>query len=367
MVVCPECGSERLYKDGLRYTNEGQVQRYLCRNCGYRFSENAFKECQTNRGTVQVCALKDAKNLTEATEINTVAGEGKGKLVEYAWLLKKRGLTEDTIRIRTYLLSQLVKLGSDLNNVDSVETVLATEKFTSAKKRSLVAAYRSYTKIFRLPWLPIKVHYEPKQPFIPTHEELTALIHAARKRLATFMQVLLDTGARCGEVSKLKWTDINTENLTISINNPEKHSRSRTLKVTQKTIAMLQAMPKKYELFIFNPDSTTLKSSFMTLRNRLAEIHKNPRFKQIHMHTFRHFYACNLFRKTKTLKTVQDALGHKSSINTEIYTRLVVFRDEEYYSATAKTVDEVRKLAEDGWTPFCEVGDTKVFRKPKLL
>jgi integrase/recombinase XerD len=304
--------------------------------------------------------------LDSATETKTVAGEGKGKVVEYAWLLKKRGLTEDTIRIRTYLLSQLVKLGADLNDIDSVETVLATEKFTNAKKSSLVAAYRSYTKIFRLPWLPIRVHYEPKQPFIPTHEELTALIHSARKRLATFMQTLLDTGARCGEVSKLQWTDINTENLTVSINNPEKHSRSRTLKVTQRTIAMLQAMPKKYEPYIFNPNPTSIKSSFMALRNRLAETHKNPRFKQIHLHTFRHFFACNLFRKTKILKTVQDAMGHKSCINTEIYTRLVVFRDEEYYSATAATVEEVRKLAEDGWTYFCDMDGIKVFRKPKI-
>ena len=152
--------------------------------------------------------------------------------------------------------------------------MLATEKFTAAKKNSLVAAYRSYTKIFRLPWLPIKVHYEPKQPFIPTHEELTALIHAAHKRLATFLQTLLDTGARCGEVSKLKWTDINTENLTVSINSPEKHSRSRTLKVTQKTIAMLQAMPKKYDPYIFNPNQTTLKAPFMALRDRLAETQK---------------------------------------------------------------------------------------------
>jgi len=44
----------------------------------------------------------------------------------------------------------------------------------------------------------------------------------------------------------------------------------------------------------------------------------------------------------------------------------VVFRDEEYYSATAATVEEVRKLAEDGWTYFCDMDGIKVFRKPKI-
>jgi integrase len=37
---CPECGSARLWKDGLRYTGSGQVQRWLCRDCGFRLSES---------------------------------------------------------------------------------------------------------------------------------------------------------------------------------------------------------------------------------------------------------------------------------------------------------------------------------------
>ncbi|MEM3696537.1 MAG: hypothetical protein QXQ94_03405 [Candidatus Bathyarchaeia archaeon] len=37
-VKCPMCGCERVYKDGIRYTRQGEVQRYLCRNCAYRFS-----------------------------------------------------------------------------------------------------------------------------------------------------------------------------------------------------------------------------------------------------------------------------------------------------------------------------------------
>ena len=35
---CPKCGSGSVYKDGIRYTRSGEVQRYHCRNCGYRFS-----------------------------------------------------------------------------------------------------------------------------------------------------------------------------------------------------------------------------------------------------------------------------------------------------------------------------------------
>jgi hypothetical protein len=64
---------------------------------------------------------------------------------------------------------------------------------------------------------------------------------------------------------------------------------------------------------------------------------------------------------------VRDALGHKSIVNTEIYTRTVKFNEgnEEYYSATAKTVDEARKLVEDDWTYVCEIDGFKIFKKLK--
>jgi DNA-directed RNA polymerase subunit RPC12/RpoP len=38
-VTCPECGSQRNYKDGKRKTLKGKIQLYICVGCGYRFSE----------------------------------------------------------------------------------------------------------------------------------------------------------------------------------------------------------------------------------------------------------------------------------------------------------------------------------------
>ena len=44
MNCCPQCGSDRLYRDGLRYLSSGKtVQRYYCCSCGYRFSEPSVK------------------------------------------------------------------------------------------------------------------------------------------------------------------------------------------------------------------------------------------------------------------------------------------------------------------------------------
>ena len=362
MFNCPQCSSETIWKDGFRYLSGGQVQRFLCRGCGYRFSNNPYKESQTNR-TYQLCViLKEAKKLA-AQEIEKICA-GDGNLLNYAWLLKKKhGLADNTISLRVKTLRLIQKKGVNLLDPDSFETALATESLTKARKWQWVTCYKSYTKIMKIPWEPIRVKYEPKQPYLPTHDEMKALISAASKRLSAFLQTALTTGARVGELCKLKWIDINSERNTISINNAEKGSRNRTIKVPQKTIAMINALLKRNDIYVFNTKPCNVRVIFQNLRKQLTHTQNNPRFLQIHLHTFRHFYATETLRHTKNLSYVKYALGHKSVMNTERYTHLVDFGNDKYYSAVATTIKEVRQLAEDGWAYFQEIDGKKVFRK----
>jgi len=397
--LCPQCGSSKLYKDGFRYLLDGSgVQRLLCRNCGYRFSEKGPQgsaqplqkasdmsqhvstiDTQSLKGNLdiiynrRVCVSEgEMKNLVATEQKETVAGESptaqqdaKGKILEYAWYLKKRGQAESTIRNRTQALNRLIEKGADLMNPDSVETILATEKLTPANKREYVAVYRAFTKTFSIPWIPIKVRYEPKQPFIPLESEIDQLIAGCGKRTATFLQVLKDTGARAGETARLQWTDVNSQNNTIGINDPEKGSRSRTIKVSAKTIAMISAMSKKYGNYIFNPNWHSIHDAFYLSRNRLARTLQNPRLKQIHFHTLRHWKATMEYKKTRNILYVKQLLGHKRLENTEIYTHLIEFENDEYHSATATTIDEARKLVEDGFDYVTDIEGTKLFRKRK--
>ena len=59
---CPNCHSRRNWKDGLRETNFGSIQRYVCRDCSHRFSDNSYKLSLIN-GNRQLCAVKKAKKL----------------------------------------------------------------------------------------------------------------------------------------------------------------------------------------------------------------------------------------------------------------------------------------------------------------
>jgi hypothetical protein len=90
----------------------------------------------------------------------------------------------------------------ELNNPETVETILATEKMTPASKREFVAAYCAYTKAFRIPWEPVKVNYEPKEAFSPLESEIDSLIAGCGRRTATLLQALKDTAARAGEMTR---------------------------------------------------------------------------------------------------------------------------------------------------------------------
>ena len=41
-IKCPQCSSQKTWKDGVRKTNFVDIQRYLCRECGFRFSVNGL-------------------------------------------------------------------------------------------------------------------------------------------------------------------------------------------------------------------------------------------------------------------------------------------------------------------------------------
>lgn len=308
--------------------------------------------------------------MTPATEI-AVAGKSpsaeQGTIFDYAWKLKKRGLSEHTIRNRAAKLGRLQQMGADLLNPESVETVLATETWTPSSKQMAVSAYASFAKTMGFSWIPIKVRYQPKQPFIPTEGELDQLIAGCGKRTGTFLQVLKDTGARSGEAASLRWTDLNEQNNTISINNAEKGSSNRTIKVSPKTIAMVKALPNKYGEYIFNQKlPRSMLGNFINQRKKVSANLQNPRIKQIHFHTFRHWKATMEYQRTRDILHVKYMLGHKRIENTEIYTHLVEFESmDDFHAATAKTVEEAKQLIESGFEYVTDIDDVKLFRKRK--
>lgn len=368
-LACPECQSEKLYKAGLRYTVDGQVQRWLCRVCGYRFSEKNISSESANKGNRQVCVLKKAKNLDTATENKTVAGdmgktatENRGKIVEYSFYMLKQGYAEATIKGRTKLLKRLTALGANLANHESVKETIAKTSWSVSRKVNAVETYTSLLKMLGETWNPPMYKRLRKLPFIPTENELDQLIAGCSTMLATYLQLLKETGARCGEISSLNWTDIDLEQRSVRIT-PEKHSNPRVLPLSAKLAEMLEKLPKDSPLIFKIADR--MRRNYNRQRKRLVAKLGNSRFNQISFHTFRHWKATMEYHKSRDILHVKEILGHKSINNTLMYTQLVNFKDDDFTSAVAHSEEEVCKLIEAGFEYVCDFGSNKVFRKRK--
>lgn len=361
--TCPSCeGKGPFYKDGLRSCSDGSaVQRWLCRGCGYRFSlgHNNSKAVQGIRGNSQVCVfLQEAKNLTAVKETQTLAGEISDRILLFAWQSKKKGLCDNTIKVRVIRLNVLRRMGANLDDPSNIEAVFALENWTPAKKWQYVQTYAAYTKTMGIPWTKIKVQYEPKQQYTPTRSEVETLIGGLGTRTATFVQALADTGARCGEMCQLEWSEVDADNLRIPINKPEKGSKSRVITVSERTIAMIMKLTRKYEPYVFNPRSRSIESTFSRQRNRLTIKLQMPNIRKIHLHSMRRFYADQLYKKSRfNTRKVQAKLGHKRLSSTEKYFGDFDAEGCTYETARAYTIEDQEQLRQQGYEQYGEGND----------
>ncbi len=368
---CPSCHSKRIWKDGIRENKKvPEVQRYICRDCGYRFSDSSSLSTQSNhRGGCQVCAvLTEAKNLTTVEPLkNGLAGatkrRAKGSIIEHGFWLKKKGYSETTIQNRMTQLKTLVNKGGDLFNPESVKEVIAKQKWVQGSKLQYVTVYSTYLTMLGKSWDSPKYKPVEKLPFVPSEKELDQLISSASKKLATFLQLLKETGARSGEAWQLRWLDIDFENNTVAIT-PEKNGHPRMFKISANVVAMLRNLPRKSER-IFNGTLPNMRRKFCTLRKCLCVKLQNPRFTKITFHSVRHWKATMEYHRTKDILHVMHVLGHKRIENTMVYTHLVDFKGEEFTAKVAKTLRDAKELIEAGFDYVTEVDGAKLFRKRK--
>jgi len=308
------------------------------------------------------------KNLAAAIESEKRAAgassEVKAGLIEFAWHLKKQGYKDSTIESITKLLKVLAKRGACLLDPESVKAAIARQSWSEGRKENAVDAYTLWLRWKGGSWNPPVYKRVRKLPFIPTEQELDALIASCGPKTATFLQLLKETGVRAGEAWALKWTDLDVEARAVRIT-PEKGSNPRILRISNRLLAMLSALPKENSWIFGGYPLRGFARSFQRQRLRAARKFGNPRLLQISFHTFRHWKATMEYAKTKDILYVMKLLGHKNIKNTLIYTQLVNFKEDEFIFKVAETVEEAGQLIEAGFEYVCHHEGVMLFRKRK--
>lgn len=391
-LICPKCGNDKIWRNGQRTIYSEIIQRWLCKTCGFRFSDpvqlESFRtmmaKLQTKKGvskriksqtdtlsSCQIC-VSETKNLEPEQLLKQIPEkrlEIAGKLVDFSWKMQKEGYAQESIRGNCGCLRALTVRGADLADPESIKEVLAKEqKWSQNRRRNVINAYTLLLKFDSKSWIKPKCQITVKFPFIPSEKEIDDLIAASGRKNAAFLQALKETAMRSGEAKRLKWLDIDSERNVITLNAPEKNSNSRMFKVSSMLIEMLNALPKKNE-YIFTGSLRAMKTTFVYTRKRLAETLQNPRLLKIHFHTLRHWKATVTYHQCKDPYYVQHLLGHKSIKSTEIYINIehTLFEagaNDQFTVRIVEKPEEIKELLEAGFEYVCQK-DTLIFLRKR--
>jgi integrase len=386
IVVCSECGSTRLYRDGLRYLSEGEaVQRWLCRDCGYRFSERPLQkspEWSINTPSAlesnnQLCVLdKKAKKLDEAQELKTCAGLEKateqtikGEIVQFPLYCQKEGMQPSSVKTFSRSINRLSKI-ANLNDPEDVKEAISKLKIDENTKVSYCSAYDAFLRSIGKTWKPPKYRFTQKLPeFLPTEQEIDALIAGAGRKTGPLLQLIKETGLRLGEALSLNWMCINFETQTVVLTTAEKHSLPRVFKVSQKLLGMLGTLPRQNEKVFGKTTNVDAQSNLRQTRKKVAIRLANPRIAKIHYHLLRHWYGTMEYHKKPDIFSVSKLLGHRSVLSTQIYINLekMIFSGtaDDYIVKVVDTLEDAVKLMEVGFEFHTEIEGHKLFRKRK--
>jgi integrase/recombinase XerC len=146
-------------------------------------------------------------------------------------------------------------------------------------------------------------------------EKLRESLKFCSPRDRLIVKILLDYGPRGAELREILRSDIDLEAQTITIGG-KKGSESRQFPILPALLEELEAYVRSLDIAphepIFELSASGLKKVWYRVRPCLKGVH-----------SLRHTFAVNLYRRTRDIRMVQVCLGHRSIQNTLVYAQFV--------------------------------------------
>jgi integrase len=306
---------------------------------------------------------------TPGVLIQKIEPQTLSEIINFGLWMQKQGYRHSTVKYCIQSLKSIARKSS-LLRPESTKTYLGSAPISESRKAKLTEDLARFYAYKHIPFDKPNYRRIEKLPFVPLGVEVDQLISGCSRKVATYLQLIKETGIRAGEAWNLKWTDLDSEQRTINIT-PEKNSNPRHMTISTRLLGMINMLPKRHKLIFRNPNIDPLTSMevfrriFAAQRGRVAEKLQNPRIDRITSKTLRHYKATMEYHKTKDILHVMQLLGHKDIRNTLVYTHLVNFESDEWICKVATTKQERVSLIESGFTFVAKEEDQWYFKKRK--
>jgi len=251
---------------------------------------------------------------------------------------------------------------------DEFDRLILNSPWSNGFKNNVMHAYAGWCRWKGFGYVGRKLRTDERLPYIPSESDIDSLIHASGPKLATFLQLLKESGFRPIEASSLKPEDFDLSQQICYMNRPAKGSLPRMFKMSSRLTNMISKLvaQTKRESPIWAGELDHIRRNYELQRRSVAEKLQNPNLNKISFRTFRHWKATTEYARTKDILYVKRLLGHRRIENTLVYTHLLeVEQDMNYTVKVASNIDEFTNLLESGFEYVSDYEGKKILRKRK--
>lgn len=155
--------------------------------------------------------------------------------------------------------------------------------------------------------------------------------------------MMLFTGARKGNVLRMKWDEIDMDAKIWRIPKT-KTSKNETVPLADSAIELLYDIQNNHpdEVYVF-PSETSSSGHLVDVKRIWNTIKKKANLKNIRLHDLRHTLATYMVAQGANAFMVQRALTHKSIKSTQVYVNLGVEHLREKLNETINTIQRIGK------------------------
>jgi len=255
--------------------------------------------------------------------------------------LRKDGLKESTCRYNLSLIKQVWKWAkSQKYKVQDVE--FPRVKVTGNRVR--VMTLEEEQRLLK--------ELDPRReaPGMPPYEQRDHQLIRFQEDNRDIVICLLDTGARIGEITGLKWEQVNLKEGTISLYRPKTDNWS----IVDMTGRMKRLMERRQGVsnspYVFEgKNSEQRKCNNSSIRKAI----ERAGLKGFTIHDLRHVYAAKMLKEGFSIYELSKVLGHSSVSMTEKYAWLC---ERDISKKAAKILDDIHERLEqqkiEKWVSF---------------